>query len=48
MILRPLSLKKIDKSIAKLSPKGLKKPAYVRLKPNREKSSKGGHSLCSI
>jgi hypothetical protein len=48
MILRPFSLKKIEKSIVTLSPKGLKKPSYIRFKDKREKSSKGGRSLCSI
>ncbi len=48
MLLRPYSLKQINKSMSTLSPKDLKKPAYLRFKKNREKSSKGGRSLCSI
>lgn len=48
MILRPFSLKKIEKSISTLSPKGAIKPTYIRFKANREKTSRGQKSLCSI
>lgn len=48
MFLRPYSVKKINQSITNtLSPKGIKKPTYIRLKGNKEKGTKTGRSLCS-
>jgi hypothetical protein len=48
MLLKPFSLKKVEKSIATLSPKASKRPAYMRLKPNKDKTSRAQRSLCSI
>lgn len=49
MLLRPYSVKKINQFVTNtLSPKGLKKPTYIKLKGNKEKNTKSGRSLCSI